>query len=231
MTHCGVEHQIFRPRDRSQVGEFKRELDISKPYFVLVGAREQGHGYKNGAHLFNAARGMQSCEVEILCVGGEEVIDPDTLADLPSNIPARRVDLTDDKLACAYSGAEALVFPSLYEGFGMPVIEAMACGCPVITTRYGSLAEIAGDAAIFVSGQDESEMRSAMRSVREPDHRARLTKKGLQRAALYNWDVMTCGFHDLLKKAKEEAEGSVMRKFFDRWKKLRHIQADVDVTI
>ena len=171
VTHCGVEHQIFRPRDRSQVEEFKREHGISKPYFILVGAREQGHGYKNGAHLFSAARWIHDFEFEILCVGGEKAIDPDTLAGLPPNISARRVDLTDEKLACAYSGAEALVFPSLYEGFGMPVIEAMACGCPVITTRRGSLAEIASDAAIFVSGHDESEMRSAMRSVRESSRR------------------------------------------------------------
>ena len=122
---------------------------------------------------------MHDFEFEILCVGGEKAIDPDALAGLPPNISARRVDLTDDKLACAYSGAEALVFPSLYEGFGMPVIEAMACGCPVITTRYGSLAEIAGDAAIFVSGHDEGEMRSAMRSVREREREGAIDKKGL----------------------------------------------------
>ncbi len=231
VTHCGVEHQIFRPRDQSVVEEFKRQLRISRPYFVLVGSREQGHGYKNGNHLFNAARGINDCEFEILCVGGEKAIDPDALTGLPPNISARRVDLTDDDLAIAYSGAEALVFPSLYEGFGMPVIEAMACGCPVITTRCGSLAEIAGDAAIFVSGKDESETRGAIRAVREQAHKTRLIKEGLRRAALYNWDVMARGFYDLLKKAKEGSEGQSMKEFFDRWKKLRRVQAEVDVAI
>lgn len=231
VTHCGVEHRIFRPHERSRGEQFKRELGISKPYFILVGDREQGHGYKNGAHLFNAARGIHDFEFEILCVGGEKKIDPDALADLPPNVSARRVDLTDDTLALAYSGAEALIFPSLYEGFGMPVVEAMACGCPVITTRYGSLAEIAGDAAIFVSGHDESETRSAMRSVRERAQRPRLIKMGLQRAARYDWDVMARGIHDLLKKAKKQAEGQATKEFFDRWKKLRCIQAEVDVTI
>jgi glycosyltransferase involved in cell wall biosynthesis len=225
-----VEHETFQPRDRTQVDKFKRLFDIAKPYFLLVGSRAQGHGYKNGAHLFNAARGMHDMEFEILCVGGEKTIDPDVLAGLPPNISARRIDLADDELACAYSGAEALVFPSLYEGFGMPVIEAMACACPVITTRYGSLAEIAGEAAVFVSGHDESEMRSAMRAVREREHRARLIEMGLQRAARYNWDIMARSFYGLLKKAKEQGDGPAMKAFFDRWKKLRHIQAEVDLT-
>ena len=89
---------------------------------------------KTGYHVFNAARGMHDFEFEILSVGGEKIIDPDILAGLPSNVSARRIDLTDEALAFAYCGAEALIFPSLYEGFGMPVIEAMACACPVITT-------------------------------------------------------------------------------------------------
>ena len=89
--------------------------------------------------------------------------------------------------------------------------EAMACGCPVITTRYGSLAEVVGDAAIFVSGRDESEMRNAMMSVREARCRAQLIEKGLQRAALYDWDAMTRGFHGLLKKAHEERDTPAIR--------------------
>ncbi len=213
------------------VEQFKSKLGISKPYFALVGAREQGHEYKNGIHLFNTARGIHDFEFEILCVGGEKTIDPEALAGLPPNVSARRVDLTDDTLALAYSGAEALIFSSLYEAFEMPVLEAMACGCPVIAPRYGSLAEIAGDAAVFVSGHDESEMRSAMRSVREREHRARLIEMGLQRAARYNFDVMARGFQDILKKTKEQGEGQAIKEFFERWKKLRRIQAEVDVTI
>ena len=110
----------------------------------------------------------------------------------------------------------------------MPIIEAMACGCPVITTRNGSLPEVAGDAAIFVSGRDESEMCNAMMSVREDARRTQLIEKGLRRAALYDWDAMTRGFHGLLKKAHEERETFAMRSFFDQWKRLRHIQAEVD---
>ena len=231
VTHCGVDRNIFKPCDYSRLQNFKRRLGISKPYFVLVGSREQAQGYKNAKLVFDAAREMRDFEFEIVCAGGEQVIDPDALAHLPTNVSARRFDLTDDELACAYSGAEALVFPSLYEGFGMPVIEAMACGCPVITTKNGALAEISGDAAIFVSGRDEDELRRAMSSAREPSHRKQLVERGLRRSALYDWDVMARGLHGSLKKAQEEGETPAMEDFFDRWEKLRRIQAEVDVEI
>jgi glycosyltransferase involved in cell wall biosynthesis len=229
VTQCGVEREIFRPCDHSRLQNFKRQFGIAKPYFVLVGSREQGHGYKNAKLVFDAAREMRDFEFEIVCVGGEQVIDPDSLVRLPTNVSARRLDLTDEELACAYSGAEALVFPSLYEGFGLPVIEAMACGCPVVTTKNGALAEISGDAAIFVSGRDEDELRRAMSSVRTPSHRKQLVERGLRRAALYDWDVMARGLHGSFKKAQEDGETSAMKDFFDRWKKLRRIQAEVEV--
>jgi glycosyltransferase involved in cell wall biosynthesis len=229
VTHCGVEHRIFRPQDHSRVDDFKKRFGISKPYFLLVGSREQGHGYKNGIHAFYAAREMRDFEFEFLCIGGEKVLDPDVISSLPPNVSVRRVDLPDAELACAYSGAEALVFPGPYERFGMPVAEAMACGCPVITTKYGSLAEVTGDAAIFVSGRDENEMRNAMMSVRGGVRRAQLIEKGLQRAAVYDWGAMARGFHGLLKKAYEESGTPAMKEFFNRWQALRRIQADVDV--
>jgi glycosyltransferase involved in cell wall biosynthesis len=210
------------------VDEFKERFGLSKPFFLLVGSRKQGHGYKNAVHTFNSARKIRDFEFDLLCVGGEESIDPDVLSDLPANVSARRVDLKDTELACAYSGAIALVFPSLYEGFGMPIVEAMACGCPVITTRNGSLPEIAGDAAIFVSGYDENEMRKAMMSVREAKCRMQLFEKGQRQAAVYDWDAMTRGFYGLLKKAHQERETSTMTNFFEQWKRLRHMQAEVD---
>jgi glycosyltransferase involved in cell wall biosynthesis len=172
---------------------------------------------------------MGDLEFEILCAGGEKIIDPNALAGLPNNVMARRIDLTDDDLTCAYSGAEGLVFPSLYEGFGIPVIEAMACGCPVITTKHGALGEISGDAALFISGRDADELRRAMNLIREASHRKRLVESGLQRAMLYDWDATASKFFGLLKKAQEESQKPAAKVFFDRWKQLRRLQAEVDL--
>jgi glycosyltransferase involved in cell wall biosynthesis len=229
VTPCGVERRSFFRRDQVQVDSFKKRFDISKRYYLVVGSREQDSGYKNSALLFGAAKKIRDFEFEILFVGGEKEIPENIISDLPRNVHTRRLDVSDDKLACAYSGAEALVYPSLYEGFGMAVIEAMACGCPVITTQLGALGEIAGDAAVFISGHDYEQLRTAMTSVQNWELRSRLIEKGLQRASLYDWDATARGLYSLLKRAYVEREDPEVLSFFDNWKKLRSIQAEVDV--
>ena len=231
VTHCGVDHDVFRPRHREQVEDFRQRWEITKPFYMLVGLREQHRGYKNADLLFSAARQSRGFQMEILCIGGEPEINSNALAGLPENVSVRRLDLPDDDLACAYSGAEALVYPSLYEGFGLPVVEAMACGCPVITTSCGSLSEVSGDVAIFISGHDAEELRNAMAWVRKEKERQTLIECGLRNAALYNWDFMAEGLYEILKKAQEEAESPAAKCFFAEWKRLRAIQADVDIGI
>jgi glycosyltransferase involved in cell wall biosynthesis len=228
VTYCGVDRDLFRPSDRSVVETFKAALGISKPYYLLVGAREQALNYKNGILAFKAAQRLRDADIELICVGGEPQIAPEFLAELPSSVSARRVGLTDEELACAYSGAEALIFPSRYEGFGMPILEAMACGCPVITTTNGAPAEIAGDAAILVAWDDVDGFARAMSAMRQPAIRTTYIEKGLNCAAGYDWELMAKGVHELLVQAHELGSSTRMKDFFRDWERLRRIQAAVD---
>jgi len=99
-----------------------------------------------------------------------------------------RSDVRNDELVALYNRAEALVFPSLYEGFGLPVLEAMACGCPVLCSNVTSLPEVAGDAALFIKPEDDDDIARAMRRVvDEQNLRQSLSERGLQRAALFDW--------------------------------------------
>src|SRR4029077_14180297 len=84
----------------------------------------------------------------------------------------------------------ALVYPSRYEGFGMPVAEALACGCPVITCRNSSLFEVAGEAALYVDENDVAGLRRALRQVQEPTMRADLSAPGRAQAVQFNWSAM-----------------------------------------
>lgn len=98
-----------------------------------------------------------------------------------------------------YRGAKALVFVSLYEGFGLPVIEAMACGTPVVTSNTTSLGEVAGEAAILVNPESTTEITSGIEQViNDNDKRAWLISNGLKRAQLYTWDKVANKISDVL---------------------------------
>jgi glycosyltransferase involved in cell wall biosynthesis len=89
-----------------------------------------------------------------------------------------------------YAAATAFVFPSIYEGFGMPPLEAMACGTPVITSNTSSLPEVVGDAGLMVDPRDPSALSSAiLRVLNDPDLRAEMRTRGLQQAARFRWET------------------------------------------
>ncbi len=94
----------------------------------------------------------------------------------------------DDELAALYSGCTAFCYPSLYEGFGLPVLEAMAAGAPTITSNVSSLPEVAGDAALYVDPRDERGIRDALEGLLgDPAQRAGLSEAGRRRAAEFSW--------------------------------------------
>jgi glycosyltransferase involved in cell wall biosynthesis len=103
---------------------------------------------------------------------------------------ARRLGYVEHaELVDLYSAAACLVFPSRYEGFGLPVLEAMACGCPVVTYRNSSLPEVAGDAAVLVADGDADALgRAAAEVVTSPELTERLRAAGLTRTPAYSWE-------------------------------------------
>jgi glycosyltransferase involved in cell wall biosynthesis len=93
------------------------------------------------------------------------------------------------RLVGLYRAATALVFPSLHEGFGMPLLEAMACGCPVVCSRTTGTGETAGDAALTFDPTDVSDMAQAIRTLLDADDLRRdLSRRGLDRAARFTWE-------------------------------------------
>ncbi len=97
--------------------------------------------------------------------------------------------LSDQELAAAYRGAVASVMPSQYEGFGLPVIESMACGTPVVCSNVTSLPEVAGDAAVMVEPTSTSIAAGLMKIISDPSLRDELSKRGIARAATFTWEA------------------------------------------
>lgn len=187
VAQCGVDHRVFFPADSSETSAFRRRHKINRRYFMLVGNRGI---HKNAALFFKAFGRLASrAEFDVLCVGGFMELESELASQVPgANIHMLR--LSDDELRAAYSGAVALVYPSKYEGFGLPVIEAMACGCPVIACAKGSIPEVAGSAAMYVGEDDVEVMALALIQVLEPATRALLCGQGLKRARVFSWERM-----------------------------------------
>jgi glycosyltransferase involved in cell wall biosynthesis len=94
--------------------------------------------------------------------------------------------VSDEVLSALYRGAQCLVYPSLYEGFGLPVLEAMACGTPVVTSNFGATAELARDAAVLVDPYDVDAIAAGIDEARRL--RDELRAAGLERASRYTWE-------------------------------------------
>lgn len=230
VVYPGFDGAVFRPVGEERVKAFRRSLGLDRrPYVVMVGSREQHLGYKNGALLFDAVATSGIDTFDILCIGGEPVIPADKLAALPPGVEAIRIEASDDDLATALSGAAGLIYPSLYEGFGLPVLEAMACGCPVVTTATGSLPEVTGDACIIVDGASRSDMAAALEGLASDRKCAELRHAGLERAAQFDWSTMIATIADAAHATAAVGDDPGYLNFAATWQSLRRLQSAVDV--
>lgn len=185
VAHCGVD-PLFSPASENEINAFKYKYGINKPYFLLSGLG----GYKNSILFLQAfAQLNNKHSFDIVATGAGNQLPPEW-RQYTAGCTFHGLQLSDEELRLAYAGAVALVYPSQYEGFGMPVAEAMACGCPVITTPNASLPEVGGEAVIYVKDDDIEGMTNALCEVQKPSLRRNLIEVGLKQAHKFSWSKM-----------------------------------------
>ena len=163
--------------------------DLSAQYLLFVGAREK---YKNFYFFLRAVSALllANPELQVVCAGSIFTAEENQFfKSLGLTDRIRQYAVDDVRLAYLYQNARAFVFPSLYEGFGLPVLEAFSCGCPVILSTGGSLPEIGGDAAVYFDPKNSNSIREAVsRVISDEGIRRELIQKGKTRANNFSWE-------------------------------------------
>ena len=204
VVYPGIDHEIFTPAragDPAEQARVREKYGAGQLFFIYVGDTDWR---KNLPRLLKACATMPD-EVRLLIVGKRALHDQKLAGQIGALGLERQVVLAGfvpvEDLPPLYGAAQSLLFPSLYEGFGLPVAEAMACGCPVITSNVSSLPEVAGDAGLLVDPENVEEIGAAMaRIVAEKGLRERLSEAGLRQAARFSWEKCAAEVLAILRK-------------------------------
>jgi glycosyltransferase involved in cell wall biosynthesis len=204
IAHCAVDRTRFFPSEQSEIETFRQHYGIHTPYLLFIGDRT---GYKNAGLLFHTLGQMQDKgTLEVVCVGGNRTLETE-FTEVAAGFKVHVLALSDAELRVAYSGALAFAYPSVYEGFGLPILEAMACGCPVITCHNTSIPEVAGAAALYVKEYSIDEMLDAIQKMRQPEIRQGLIQMGFRQVQRFSWERMAETVKSVLLKVQGEICG------------------------
>jgi glycosyltransferase involved in cell wall biosynthesis len=196
----------FFPQPAEEQARLRGRLQLNSPYLLSLGSLEPR---KNLSRLLQAWRlvSAQIPDVELLIAGemGYPFKDP-VLGNLPSGVRLLG-RVSDQDLPALYSGALAFIYPSVYEGFGLPPLEAMACGTPVVVSNATSLPEVVGYAGILFDPFNVEEMAFAIeRVIMDSTLRQNLRQKGLERAQQFTWERTAQQVWEVLQWAVDESD-------------------------
>lgn len=172
-----------------QVSAIRRRYALEREYVLWCGTLEPRKNLPGLLRAFDLVAARENLDLVLVGPSGWGSVDPAALAGRSRERVKILGRLSGTELHAAYAGARSFAFPSTWEGFGLPVLEAMAHGVPVVTSRGTSMAEFSGDAAILVDPDDVDELAEAIIRASGPDHE-RMSERGRSIAAAYTWGVV-----------------------------------------
>ena len=205
IAYPGIDRKLFSKPSEVERLEFRERYDLTN-YYVTLGSRFGQNGYKNGALLQGALGSLEEFPFDLVYIGGEEIDERDRRIASKLNCKLIRLNLSDKEMVVALGGAEALIYPSLYEGFGMPPLESLAMGIPVICTTKSSIPEATGHFSESIDGTDQDQLASILKRGISSERKEAISKAGPVWAANFQWDKAADVF---CRAAKQEAERKV----------------------
>lgn len=188
----GIDHDFFYPRPKDEIDAVTEKYRITKPYILYAGTLEPRKNIRGVLDAYTKLPPDVRAAFSLVLAGGKGWLDNEIRAQLQS---LSHLDIIatgyvpDAELPALYSGASVFVYPSFYEGFGMPPLESMACNTPVIAANNSSLPEVVKDAGILVDAHDPVELAQHIEKVLgDPVLADDLRRKGLERAKAFTWE-------------------------------------------
>lgn len=191
VIYLGVDHIAFNPlakQDASRVKIFEK-YQLQAPFLLFVGSYKKHKNVEGLVETFNLLHQRGWHDLSLVIVGMPLI--EKIYQDFPSLQGSMRFigNVPDLDLPHFYSSAEAFVFPSLYEGFGLPPLEAMSCGCPTVVSAQGAMPEVCGDGAVYVDPLDPSHMADILEKLlQNAEMRRELVQKGIERSRTFSWE-------------------------------------------
>lgn len=186
-------HKRFRKiNDKEKINEVLKKHKISDPYICYLGTIEPRKNLMNLFEAFNALKKQEKIPHKLVLIGKdgwffEEIYKKAKELGIEKEI-IRTGFVSDNDIPYILNGADVFTYPSFYEGFGLPVLEAMACGTPVVTSNVSSLPEVAGNAAKYADPNKQDDIAQQILSfIKSKEEREKYSKLGLERASTFSW--------------------------------------------
>ncbi len=193
VTLDAVDPKRFRPLESGpDLDDVRRRYHLDRPFILNVGRLEPRKNLERLIRAFHRVRESIDKSLQLIVVGQDD-FRFETVHRVAEKLPDGTVrflgPVPDADLPAIYNLASLMAYPSLVEGFGMPLVEAMACGTPVVASRGGALPEVGGDAALWIDPEDEDSIASGLeQTLTDAEATSHRRRAGLERAKLFRWD-------------------------------------------
>lgn len=190
VAHPGIDQSLFTRGSQDVVNGFRSAHGLDRDYLVLPGTRGGMANYKNGRIVFDMLRHGGALDYDLVLTGGEPMSEVEIEACKRSGVRGIRLALNDSEYVACLSGAKAVVYPSLHEGFGLPPLEALAVGTPVVTSGSESLRESTGDLAVTFGDGGPTGLRRALDRATSPEWSTKISIDGPLWARQFGWESL-----------------------------------------